>query len=582
MQISKYTVGIGFQVDKRQLTIVDKQMKQMEKSFMAFSKRLQTNFGKSFVLPELKVKKFKFDSLSLQRGAQTELNRVGRLLEIKIGNVRLDQNKITQQFKNVFQRSANAARINVKTVAGTGGGGNVYGGVQQRLASSFSGGGGFGSGFGIGASLPVAGRFASLGPAGIAAGAVLGAGAYGVSKTNELRQLTGVREGQRLKLETAVGGSRERRDTFTNNLFSLADRLGITAESQIEGYSRFMKQAQSSGMTAEQGFDLYKNVATATRGNGGDQQSIERQAYALQQTLGVGYLRGEELNQQLADSNPAIKKYIQQAFAERTGKQGTESFLDALSKRQVSVQDVLRGYEMSAKEAAGRVDELSNSIQGAEARLSNMKLAEELERTVQGPLSKAALDYVDAQRKLQESMEPLRDVFYDVAASGTSLAAKLLNWGSGVIKDPLKSVFGDEENTGGATGGWGPSGSTGSWGAPSGSSEAPKATPLKRLPSDWGIPAAMLEGMRSKQDPQTLLALENVSSWNRPPTLSMPPASNSSTNSVTVQPGALVIHTQATNADQLKDELTPHIKQLFHWGLEDAFREAASNFPYGE
>lgn len=578
MQISKYTVGIGFQVDKRQLKLVDKQMKQFERSVLAMSKRLSTNFGKSFVLPELKVKKFKFDSLSLQRGAQTELNRVGRLLELKIGNVRLDQAKINQQVQNVFQRAANNARINVKTVAGTGGGGNPFGGVQQRLASSFSGGGGFGSGFGIGASLPVAGRFASLGPAGIAAGAVLGAGAYGVSKTNELRQLTGVREGQRLKLETAVGGSRERRDTFTNNLFSLADRLGITAESQIEGYSRFMKQAQSSGMTAEQGFDLYKNVATATRGNGGDQQSIERQAYALQQTLGIGYLRGEELNAQLADSNPAIKKYIQQAFAERTGKQGTESFLDALSKRQVSVQDVLRGYEMSAKEAAGRVDELSNSIQGAEARLSNMKLAEELERTVQGPLSKAALDYVDAQRKLQESMEPLRDVFYDVAASGTSLAAKFLTWGSGVIKDPLKSIFGDDEtNTGGATGSWGDPVS-----APKASHQTPAIRTVPKLSDDWGIPAAMLDQMRTKQDPQTLLALENVSRWNKPPEMSMPPASNSSTNSVTVQPGALVIHTQAANADQLKDELTPHIKQIFEWSLEDAFNSTMIESPYAE
>jgi len=207
-----------------------------------------------------------------------------------------------------------------------------------------------------------------------------------------------------------------------------------------------------------------------------------------------------------------------------------------------------------------------------------MKLAEELERTVQGPLSKAALDYVDAQRKLQESMEPLRDVFYDVAASGTSLAAKFLTWGSGVIKDPLKSIFGDDEtNTGGATGSWGDPVS-----APKGSPQTPAIRTVPKLSADWGIPAAMLEGMRSKQDPQTLLALENASSWNRPPEMSMPPASNSSTSNVTVQPGALVIHTQAANADQLKDELTPHIKQIFEWSLEDAFNSTMIESPYAE
>lgn len=271
-----------------------------------------------------------------------------------------------------------------------------------------------------------------------------------------------------------------------------------------------------------------------------------------------------------------------EAFAERTGKQGTESFLDALSKRQVSVQDVLRGYEMSAKEAAGRVDELSNSIQGAEARLSNMKLAEELERTVQGPLSKAALDYVDAQRKLQESMEPLRDVFYDVAASGTSLAAKFLTWGSGVIKDPLKSIFGEEEtNTGGATGSWGDPIS-----APEASPQTPAIRTVPKLSADWGIPPAMLEQMRAIQaqkDPRELMLLENASSWNKPPALSMPPtASNSSTSNVTVQPGAFVIQTNATNADQLASELEPHIKEIFRWEMNDVLTEVMIQNPHTE
>lgn len=289
MEIAKYTVGLNFSLNPRSIRIVDKQIRLMENKLALMTQRMKANFEKSFALPSLKIKKIELDPLSAQRSIQGDLNRMGRLLELKVGNIRLDQAKINAQVQTTFQRAANQARLSVKTIAGAGGGGSPFPAVPRFNTLA----GGFGGGFGLGAALP------RLGPAGIAAGAVLGGGAYAVSKANELRQLTGVREGQRLKLETAVGGSRERRDTFTNNLFSLADRLGITAESQIEGYSRFMKQAQSSGMTAEQGFDLYKNVATATRGNGGDQQSIERQAYALQQTLGVGYLRGEELNQQL-------------------------------------------------------------------------------------------------------------------------------------------------------------------------------------------------------------------------------------------------------------------------------------------
>lgn len=118
-----------------------------------------------------------------------------------------------------------------------------------------------------------------------------------------------------------------------------------------------------------------------------------------------------------------------QAFAERTGKTGTEAFLDALSNREVSVQDVLKGYEKSAKEASDRVRELSGSIQGAEARLENLKLAEELQRTVDGPLTEAAKQWTEAQTELHGAMEPLRDSFYSVAASATSLAASLISWG---------------------------------------------------------------------------------------------------------------------------------------------------------
>ncbi|MGA4576342.1 tape measure protein, partial [Stutzerimonas frequens] len=327
------------------------------------------------------------------------------------------------QLQGVMTRAASAARINIRTIQGSSGGANIHYPSHLGVPRGFDA---FSGGFG---GAGAAGFLPRLGPIGGAVAGVAAGAAYGVSKINDARKETATREGQRLQLETAVGGSRERRESFTKGFFDLSNDLGISAESQITAYSRFMKQAQSSGMTAQEGFDLFKNVATATRGNGGDQQSIERQAYALQQMLGVGYLRGEELNQQLADSNPAIKKFIMQAFAERTGKKGTEAFLDALSNREVSVQDVLKGYEKSAKEASDRVRELSGSIQGAEARLENLKLAEELQRTVDGPLTEAAKQWTESQTELHSAMEPLRDSFYSVAAASTSLAARLISWG---------------------------------------------------------------------------------------------------------------------------------------------------------
>ncbi|WP_278421030.1 tape measure protein [Stutzerimonas kunmingensis] len=417
MEIAKYTVGLNFSLNQRSIRVVDTQIRLMEKKLALMTQRMKANFDKSFALPSLKIKKIELDPLSAQRSIQGDLNRMGRLLELKVGNIRLDQAKINAQVQTTFQRAANQARMNVKTIAGAGGGGNPFPAVPR-----FNTLGAAGIGGGLGASLPM------FGPAGIAAAAVVGTGAYGVSKINDARRLISQRELERLQLEISVGGSKERRQSAVDALIGLSNKLGVQAQSQVDGFTRFMKQGQNSmGLTAQRAFDLYSNMGIATRGNGGDQQSIERQAYALQQIGGLGYLRAEELNQQLADSAPAIRSYIIKAWEERTGAKGVEAFLSAMAKRQVSFNDVMRGYELAAKEASGRVKELANTVQGEEARLANVRFAEELERS-KGPMTDAARRFVESQQKLFEASEPLRDSFYKVAAAGTSLAADMVGW----------------------------------------------------------------------------------------------------------------------------------------------------------
>lgn len=551
-ELAKYVVKIRYDLPRSEFTKVDRQLKILEKRFQSFQK----NFAKNFTFPEISVKKFKFDSLQLQKGAQTELNKVSRLLELKISNFSIDQQRLNKQLSGVMTRAANAARINVRSIQGSSGGSNHYiprphMPYAQQLGQAVGAG-------------PFALPIPRLGVAGgVAAGVAAGA-VYGVSKINEARQETATRQGQRLKLETAVGGSRERRQSYTDGLIALSDHLGITAESQVEGYSRFMKQAQSSGMKAQEGFDLYTNVATATRGNGGDQQSIERQAYALQQMLGVGYLRGEELNQQLADSNPSIKRFIMEAFAERTGKQGTEAFLDALSKRQVSVDDVLKAYEKSAKEAAGRVDELSNSIQGAEARLSNMRFGEELQRTVDGPMTEAAIQWTAAQAELHKATLPLRDAFYSAAAGATSFAATMLSKSikqiesSPAVKGELSAEQLDTSPMSSASG-------RGMLGVPD----------IRRIQ----MPEPKFISPMIQHAPAWKAEAERYS---KPSLQNFMPSNQSNSSSVTISPGAFVINTAASDATSLASELEPHIRGIFEQQTSDWINATMLQFPLGE
>lgn len=536
MQIASYYASVGFTVRKQDLKAVDAALRQIQKRLELFQK----NIGKSLTLPELKIKKITLDSLSAQRTLQTELNRTGRLLELRIGNVRLDQNKITSQVQNVFQRAANNARMNVKTIAGTGGGGNPY--HVPRLPQMNNGGvfgAGFGGGFG-GSMLP---RFGPgmMGAAGVGAAAV-----YGGQKINETRQLMSKRELERLQLEISVGGSAERRQSAIDVLIDLSNRLGINAEKQVDGFTKFMKQGQlSMGLSAQKAFDLYGNMAVATRGNGGDDQSVQRQAYALQQIGGLGYLRAEELNQQLADSAPAIRSYIIKAFAERTGQNGLDNFLKAMSKREVTFNDVMRAYELAAKDAAGKVKELANTVSGEEARFQNLKFAEELDHS-KGAMTSAAREFAKSQAELYKAMTPLRDSFYALAAAGTSVAAKLVSGFSGKLATApaLNGLLTNEQRSL----------------APMASSmgRGMLSVPDIRVLNQPSIPQ-FLSPMPVQQKEWQKAASEYVRPGIESILPSMRPAPTVNSNIIV----PITVHTTAADGNALARELEPHMRELF-------------------
>jgi len=391
--------------------------RQMEQRMAAFKKRWEQSVN---------ISNFKFDSLKFQKSAQQAINKSQKLLQVEVSNFRIDTARLHSQLQRSFDRASQNVKINVKTIAGQSGGAGIR---PVFIQPHPQGGQAFGVG-GIGSTaLMGASRFGIPGLA--AAGA--GAGLMALnSKMNEVQDRVSNYEMQRLQLGASVGGTAERRRNNIVALREISDMLGTSAEAQVGGYTKLQKQLQGSGLTARQSIGLYKNLAVSTRGNGGDTQSIERQAYALQQTFGLGYLRGEELNTQLADANPAIKKFIQQAHLQRIGFKGTESqgtqkFMDDLGKRLVSTADVMRGYELSAQDAATRVSELSNSIEGANARLENTKWFENLERA-DGDLTDAIRDRIEAEKELYEASKPLRDAFNSAAAAAIRMSAAFLKW----------------------------------------------------------------------------------------------------------------------------------------------------------
>lgn len=267
-------------------------------------------------------------------------------------------------------------------------------------------------------------------PAPILAGAAPLAAAVAIQQGSvALGNSQALREMQRTQLDVASGeSSRYGRDFANSRFFGLSNQLGVNAESLIEPYAKFMKQMTTMGRTPDQGFDLFRNMSFATRAAGGGQQQMERQAFALQQILGLGHLRAEELNLQLSDANPAIKGYIMREYAKRTGDASGEGFTKALSNRQVSIEDVLNAYRTAAMTGQGRVQELSSTVQADQARLANAMLEEQMARTLTDDVIPSMREYVQAQKEMYEALKPFRDAMYEASASVLSFSAAALNF----------------------------------------------------------------------------------------------------------------------------------------------------------
>lgn len=447
--IANYFASLQVKVDRSSIRQVDLTLKQIEKRLDAFSKlsnkKLQQAF-KGFELPALKVKKFTFDTLSLQRNAQMELNKVGRLLELPIGRVRFDEAKIGKQFQSVFQRQANKASINIKTVAGTAGGGNVYlphlrpNGITQAISqyghpahmnipgmNSFAGMGRFGLPMGAGLG---AGALAGTG-VGVVAGGVVAAQQGSVALGNDQAQ----KENMRAQLDVASGQTtRAGKDAQNKRFFDLANMTGTKASELITPYAQMMKTLNAMGLNTEKSFDLYKDMSLYAKGTGASGEQQGRAAYAIGQIYGKGFVAREDLQLQLSDALPSFKKYLMQVFEKETGKKGGEAFDKALTNKQITTTMMEQAFKLAAASNMKNVQQYSNTVLGEQARLENMKLEEQMARTLSDDVIPGMRNYTKAQGELYKAMEPMRNQFYDLSAGILNFSASMLRASTPFVK----------------------------------------------------------------------------------------------------------------------------------------------------
>lgn len=264
----------------------------------------------------------------------------------------------------------------------------------------------------------------------------------------------------------------------------------------------------------------------------------------MQQVFGKGALLNEELSQQIGDSNSGLKAFIQQVWSDKTGKKGTEAFLKDMSNRLITPEMLVEAYRRQAEYVAPRVEEFASSAESSKARLANARFSEEIQRTLDSDgMVPSIKRFTAAQQELHTATIPLRDAMYSLGAGALSATASLVSWGAKLTTDfnqsPAMQKQASYEQRSEAV--MASSMGRGLLSVPNITKlqEKPRQpiTPMlykrpdwqkesdrymPKLSADWGIPAAKLEQMLAKQDPLKVLALQDVSRWNKPPALSMP------------------------------------------------------------
>ncbi|WP_125920577.1 tape measure protein [Stutzerimonas stutzeri] len=568
--VSSFYAQIGIQTRLQDLRRVDRYLKLLEGKVRKTTAILQKDFSKNFTLPALTVKKFKFDSLALQRGAQTELNRVGRLLELKVSNITLDQGRINRQVSQVLTRASSKARMDIKSVLGTSGGANIHwpgAGYSPRLPhmpntqslGQYAGAAGFGGG--IGASLPMLG-----GPAGLAVAGVTAGGYMAYRQVDKLNQSQTQRESQRIALDVASGSAtRDGRDEMNARFLELSNRLGLNAEKNVDAYAQAMKQLQGAGLSAAEAFKLFENVSIATKGSGLTDDQNSRQLYAITQTFGKQALMSEELNQQLGDANAGIKRFVQEVWQDRTGKSGMEAFLKDMAARKVTPDMLAEAYARQAAYVAPRVEEFASSAESSKARLANARFSEELQRTVDGEMVPSIKRFTAAQQELHTATIPLRDAMYSLGAGALSATASLVSWSAKALENsPAMAKQASYEQRSEAL--MAPSMGRGLLSVPNITrlQEKPRQpiTPMLYQKPDWQQAAEQYAPSSPDALMQQFTQRSNVSVQ----------------SSVSFQQGAFQIQTQATDAQTLAQELQPLIQEQFDVSLQRTLSEVDASF----
>lgn len=195
--------------------------------------------------------------------------------------------------------------------------------------------------------------------------------------TSALQASMAALQGQKYAVAAAAGGgaSGEQANRW---LHEYANSRGMDRAAISDQYAGFLASGKGAGLTNEtsQGvFSGFGDLFTSLH-LGSDRQ--KGALYAISQMIGKGQVKGEELNQQLADHLPGAKSLFAEAYAATsksglTGQKALNALDAAIKAGTVKLDTVLRAAEIARQRAAPTVDQSSRTAQAERNRANNRK-----------------------------------------------------------------------------------------------------------------------------------------------------------------------------------------------------------------
>lgn len=348
MQVARYFSSIGFNIDKRSITQVQRTFDTIEARLKLFSQRMSKGLNVNF-----RITNFNVDQRRLNRVIGDALDIASTRTVFEVSRFRVNERNLQASLSQAGRRASRSVDQEVNT-----------------SRSSRSGRGNRSNVSGVGF---VGGASRLLGPA-----LALGFGGYGLAQLNQRNQQVVSAQLQSQAVVQQAGGTAAQGSESFQYLRREGNRIGFNYLEASGDYNKLISGLTGSGVSLGNSQKVFSGFAELARTNKLDKTTQNRLFRALSQVAGKGKLQSEELVGQISEALPGgtalfAQAYQRQIGGNKTGSEAIQQLLADMKKGKVT-SDILTyaGAEASTRaNAGGALGLASQASQAEQGRFQN-------------------------------------------------------------------------------------------------------------------------------------------------------------------------------------------------------------------